>query len=74
MATLIDGRKVCTYCPDWRAECEARAVLKMPKEERRAYLYGGAAPGVAQKRGVKAADDLAALVRAVWEAGRQTGG
>jgi len=29
---LFDGRDVCTYCDDWRCECEARRLLKAPKD------------------------------------------
>lgn len=39
--TLHDGRQCCNYCEDWRAECEARALLAMPtKHARMLYLYG----------------------------------
>jgi hypothetical protein len=80
---LIDGRVVCSWCEDWRAETEARAVLAMPKDARKGYLFGvqelGAdgvlrlvKKGVQQQRGKQAADDLAALVRRVWEAQRAT--
>lgn len=77
-ATLIDGRVVCSWCQDWRAECEARAVLAMPKAARRGYIYGETEAGrvvrkgVEQQRGKAAADELAALVTKVWEAGRKT--
>jgi hypothetical protein len=33
--TLIDGRKVCNYCPDWAHECLARDLLARPLIERR---------------------------------------
>lgn len=74
MVTLISGQRVCSYCPAWRAECEARTVLAMPgQHRRRAYLFGVTEGGrviergVAQVRGQAAADELAALVKAVWE-------
>lgn len=38
---LVDGREVCTWCPDWMRECEARHVANMPSiEARRSYLFG----------------------------------
>ena len=74
---LIDGRQVCTWCEDYRAECEARAVLSMPKQARRDYLFGEfdhakklVKKGIAQQRGQEAADQLADLVRRVWDHAR----
>lgn len=79
--TLIDGRIVCNSCPDWRDECGARAILAMPKERRRAFLFGEYEPdaagvmrlktkGLQQIHGKPEADRMAGLVRRVWEAGR----
>ena len=60
--TLIDGREVDSYSEAWRAECEARHILSMPnKFVRRNYLEQ-----VAKRRGEKAGQQLADLVRAVW--------
>jgi len=53
---------VCNYCEKYRAECEARHVLLMPKINRRNYL-----DGVAKKRGAQAGKALEDLVRAVWQ-------
>lgn len=62
--TLHDGRQVDSSSEDWRAECEARTVLRMPgKPARRAYLAA-----VEKRRGVEAADRLAGLIQAVWRA------
>jgi len=79
MVTLISGNKVCSYCPAWRMECEARTVLAMPGQaKRRAYLFGLTEGGkivergVAQVRGQAAADELADMVKRVWE--HQKGG
>jgi hypothetical protein len=74
---LVDGRTVCTYCPDWRDECLAREILKMPKERRRAWLFGVVEngrvveKGLEQIHGKEKADHMAGLVRAVWDADRQ---
>lgn len=66
VATLIDGRTVCTWCPDWRAECEARHILAMPSiHDRRAYLAD-----IKTRRGQASHDELADLVRAVWSNAR----
>lgn len=67
--TLIDGREVDHQSEEWRAECEARHVLRLPdKSARWTYLNG-----VERKRGKASRDALEAQVWAVWEAGRTTG-
>lgn len=82
--TLIDGRTVCAYCPDWRDECQARAILEIPKERRRAFLFGEHEPdrfgvmrlktkGLQQIHGEETAQRVADLVRRVWEHGRAGG-
>lgn len=74
---LFDGRTVCTYCPDWKDECLAREILKMPKERRRVWLFGVVEngrvveKGLEQIHGKEKADHMAGLVRAVWDADRQ---
>lgn len=35
---LVDGRKVCNYCPAWLVECEARHLLGLPLHKRRERL------------------------------------
>lgn len=68
-AVLHDGRRCCTWCDDWRHECEARAVLAMPsRDDRRAYL-----DALGKRRGLKAKARLADTVRAIWEASRPPG-
>lgn len=53
---------VDTYSEDWRAECEARFVCRLPTRSRRlAYLEG-----VAQRRGKPAADELGDSVQREW--------
>lgn len=32
--TLSTGKVVCTFCPSWMIECEARELLKLPKQAR----------------------------------------
>ena len=67
MVTLIDGRQVSSYSEDWRAECEARHVLTMPTVlARREYLAA-----ITKRRGEKAGQQLADLVRAVWAHNRK---
>lgn len=62
IVTLIDGRQVDSASEDWRAECEARAVLAMRDiQARREYLAA-----VSKRRGDNAGNALADLVRAVW--------
>ena len=79
--TLIDGRVVCSWCEDWRAECQARAILQMPKEKRRAFMFGEYEPddkgvmrlktkGLQQIHGESTAKHVAELVRRVWSANR----
>lgn len=39
MVTLIDGREVSNYSEEWRHECEARHIARLPsKADRHAYL------------------------------------
>ena len=37
--TLVSGQKVCSYCPAWREECEARYLLALPLHKRREQLF-----------------------------------
>lgn len=61
--TLNDERTVCTSCPAWRLECEAREVIAKPTlEARREYLAG-----VERQRGKAATDELKAAITAEWE-------
>lgn len=70
---LADGEMVCTWCPRWRLECEARAVLAMPtKTARQLYLRGGVddsgrkMKGVLGFRGEEATVALERLTLRVW--------
>lgn len=49
----------------WRAECEARWVMALPKAEREAYYAL-----VAQKRGIAVKDALRAYVSRLWREGQ----
>lgn len=61
---LRDGRVVCSTCPDWLLETEARRVLAMSdKKARSNYLAG-----VDKQRGKVSGDKLRAEVMAQWEA------
>ena len=65
-ATLHDGREVDTGSEQWRAECEARSVLAMPSiHQRREYLAG-----ILKFRGQAGHDELANLVRKIWQHNR----
>lgn len=81
--TLVDGRQVCTWCEDWRHECEARAILAIqPLARRRAHLYGIQEPhmkngkpvmirvatGIQQMRGDSELKRLENTMRALWAA------
>jgi hypothetical protein len=58
---LNGGRVVCSSCPSWALECEAKTVLKKPLEDRRAYL-----DAIEKVRGKAGADALRAAVTALW--------
>ena len=59
---LDTGTVVCTSCPCWRLECEAREVLAKPLEKRREYL-----DDIEKIRGAAAADELRNAMTIVWE-------
>ena len=60
--TLIGGTVVCSSCPAWRVETEARMVAGMPTlEARRGYLAD-----VEQKRGKVSADELREVIKVEW--------
>lgn len=63
MVTLISGRQVCDYCPEWKTECEARDLLQMPLEKRRNALGKRE-----QERGKASTDQLRAVMTAVHAA------
>ena len=63
VVTLHDGRTVCNYCPDYRAECLARHVISLPtKDDRRAFVAEWG-----RKHGQAAQGHLSDLVRKLWE-------
>lgn len=68
LVTLHDGRVVDTWSEEWRAECEARAVLRMRSKDAR-YRWLDA---VEKKRGRDARMELQRRVMAVWKAGQDT--
>lgn len=60
--TLIDGREVSNYSEEWRAECEARTVCRMPNRlSRNDYMEK-----VKSRRGELAFTQLRELVLQVW--------
>ena len=62
MVQLVDGTEVSNYSEAWRAECEARTVLAMPREQRLAHYEG-----CAKRRGHEAALQLRDAVRRLYE-------
>ena len=38
LVELSTGNKVCTYCPEWMIECEAKAILAKPLSVRQSTL------------------------------------
>lgn len=68
--TLVDGREVYRDSEDWRHECEANAIAKLPTlADRRAWLEA-----IEHRRGKAAADSLRATMRQLWEARKQPTG
>lgn len=64
MVTLIDGREVSNYSEEWRHECEARYVARLPtKAERHGYLGQ-----VESFRGREARLDLQKLAQEIFYA------
>ena len=75
---LIDGRVVDSWSEEWRAECEARAVIALPTlSRRREYLFGKIDQwgkprnGILQRRGEAACIALSDLISAVWKHTRE---
>lgn len=33
LVKLVNGKEVCTWCPEWAVECEAKRLLKYKKSE-----------------------------------------
>lgn len=54
-------KPLCTWSEEWRAQCEARSVMRRPKEERAAYYAD-----VKRYRGEKGLQDLIERVRNEW--------
>lgn len=74
---LLDGRHVCSWCEDYRHECEARAILALPTlRQRRAYLegkpdsWGNMKGGILQRRGADEVKRLKATMMQLWMAER----
>ena len=71
----LTGQPVNTWSEEWQHECEARAVLKMSKQERDTFFNGRKDEngktvdrGVISIRGLKAAEDLRTLMERLQEA------
>lgn len=63
---LVDGRKVCNYCEDWRNECEARHLLRYPLSQRQDMLEERL-----KKRGEVHANKLKEAMTLCWAKGRK---
>lgn len=70
---LHDGTEVTSDSEEWRAECEARWVIKLPdKGARRRFIWGEPndkgvmSGGVAGRRGKQSAQKLEDKVRELW--------
>lgn len=69
VVTLDDGRTVCNYCEDFRHECEARYVMRMPTRRHRVeYIQQ-----VSAHRGAESARALQATVYAMWDRSGRSG-
>jgi len=58
---LVDGKRVCNYCPEWRLECEARQLLRYPLQKRRELLDARLKP-----RGKKGVEELKEVMAKVF--------
>lgn len=58
--TLHDGRTVCTYCPEWMLETEAKHLLTMRLDKRREALSARVT-----KRGEESVNILKARMAAI---------
>ena len=62
MPRLIDGREVASDSEDWRHECEARAIARLPSlADRRAWLED-----IKRKRGPAEATRLRETMKQLW--------
>ena len=64
--TLIDGRQVDSASEEWRHECEARQVARLPDQAAR----HGYVAGVKERRGEAAGRALWALAATIYTAER----
>ncbi len=71
----LTGQPVSTWSEEWQHECEAKAVLAMSKEQQNTFFTGRKdengktiVRGVIAIRGLKAAEDLRALMERLQEA------
>lgn len=64
-ATLSDGTVVDSSSPEWRLECEAKAILRLEFNLRKSHLED-----IEKKRGTPARKELEAAIVRIWTAGR----
>lgn len=63
---LVSGKEVCTWCPEWARECEARRLLKYKKAELKEALEKRE-----QIRGKDVTDELRAVMELVSKNARK---
>jgi hypothetical protein len=64
MPVLVDGREVSSGSEEWRHECEARYILRLPSlEQRRAWLAD-----LERRQGKDAVDRLRQTMSELWRA------
>jgi hypothetical protein len=66
LVKLISGKEVCTWCPEWARECEARRLLTYKKVELKEALEKRE-----QIRGKEVTDALRAVMELVLKNARK---
>lgn len=64
MPRLADGTDVCSASEDWRHECEARWILKLPSLQQRRDWLASLEP----RRGKTEVQRLKTTMEALWRA------
>lgn len=60
LVRLVSGKEVCTWCPEWARECEAKRLLTYKKAELKEALEKRE-----QVRGKDVTDELRAIMELV---------
>lgn len=64
--SLVSGKRVCSWCPEWALECEAREILRYPLQKRRDLLEDRL-----KTRGKKGLDQLKEIMAEVFARNRK---